>query len=270
MQIIENFDLASISYIGIGPVIDRMTIMENTDDMNYADNIKVIGNASNILFTENARNLNLARIQTANTIEIIDPSGPLVSIPCEMTIKSAINKLAEINIGGLEQLFPIPGSIGGMIKMNAGAGNINLSDFIYEVHASDGILKRNDIDFSYRKSSINSILISCVLLLKNIDKHSIRKNIDSIMKTRNKIQPMNERSLGSVYKNKDYNAWELIDKVHMRGFCINDICISEKHTNFIINKGNGRYSDFLELTDKIEKTVFNTFGITLEKEIEIL
>lgn len=272
MRIIRNFDLASLSYIAIGPVVEKIYIVNTRSDIaNLPDNTKVLGNASNILFTDNAVDMNFCRLSSDDSIAILDTDKSIVRIPGGMSIKTAVNALAEKNICGLEHLYPIPGTIGGMIRMNAGADNMSISDSLTEIYTCKGRIKREEIVFDYRKSSISDIVLYAVFKLNRGDCRNIRKNIFEIMEKRNSAQPMFSKSLGSVYKNPPgHSAWELIDKIGYRDKCINDICVSSKHCNFIINRNGGKAVDFLMLTEQIEKNVFDAFGIRLEKEIEIL
>lgn len=272
MKIIKNFDLSTLSYIGIGPVIDKMHIIQTKSDFRkLPEGTKILGNASNILFTDNALNVNFARLSSDDSITIIDINDAIVKLPGGMSIKTAINALAEKNICGLENLYPIPGTVGGMLRMNAGADNMHISDNVTEIYTDKGLIKRSDIDFSYRHSSITDTILYAVFKLRKGKCRDIREKTAEIMEKRNDAQPMFSKSLGSVYKNPEgFMAWELIDKAGYRGKCINDICVSSKHCNFIINRNGGKAEDFLMLTEQIEKCVYEEYGITLEKEIEVL
>lgn len=272
MKIIRNFDLSGLSYIGIGPVIERLYVISTKADIAaLPENTKILGNASNILFTKNSLNINFCRLSTDDSVRVMDLSNTVVKIPGSMSIKTAVNALAERDICGLESLYPIPGTIGGMLKMNAGAENMHISDNVSEIHTDRGVLRKKDAGFSYRHSEIEGIILHAVFNLDRDDCRNIRNRINEKMEKRRDMQPMFSKSLGSVYKNPPgKKAWEIIARAGFRGKCQKGICVSEKHANFFINKNGGTAEDFLELAKQIEKKVYDDFGIKLEKEIEVL
>ena len=185
---------------------------------------------------------------------------------------------AENDIAGLEFLSGIPGTIGGAVRMNAGAYGRDISQVLVEAE----IVKRNgdvrrlknaEIGFVYRNSNfpIDAIVTSAVLRGEEGNKIEIADKIEQISKAREETQPIRTRTGGSTFKNPDgYKAWELIDKAGCRGLMRGGAQVSEKHCNFFINTGNATAADLEGLGEEVIKRVFEKTGIMLEWEIKRL
>ncbi len=270
MKIINKFNLSELSYIHIGPVVKLIVIEHINDFINIGDDYKILGNASNILFKEKQYDTQFVRLNINDELKIIDPDNCIVEIPAGMSIKKAINILSGMNIGGLEEFYPIPGTIGGMLFMNAGTPDKSISDNLVRINTINDSFEKKHFKFEYRYSGINETIISAVFKLKKTKYEKIRRNIRNAIEKREVSQPVYSKSLGSVFKNPPgKKAWELIEKAGFRGKCINGICVSKKHSNFIVNDDNGKADDFLALSESIIKTVKKTLKTKLEYEIEI-
>ncbi len=270
MKKINNFDLSKHSTIGIGPVIDSIYIIEYIDDFNLLDNYKIIGNCSNILFKNDSYKNNFIMLgNTFNSFEVLDNNT--IRVGAGIKINTLINKLSELDLGGLEFLFGIPATLGGLIKMNAGAFGKTIFDNIIGIQTNKEYLKKSDIQFSYRYTNIKDVILFADIKCEKKNKKIIKQETSNFIKKRQMSQPIGEKSLGSVFKNPSENifAGKLIDDLGYKGKCINDICISEKHGNFIINKSNGNSLDFLKLSNEIINKVNKKYNIKLEYEIEI-
>ena len=189
---------------------------------------------------------------------------------------STISKFCEDNlITDFEFLRGIPGTLGGNIMMNAGCYGKTISDNLISCNVISrsgkvNYFKKEEIKFSYRKSSIDSrsIVTSATFKVKNLCKNKILKNIKKISKTRSSTQPINFRTGGSTFKNPpNQSAWKLIDKINYRGKSIGDASVSEKHANFFVNRKNARSTDMKSLINFVKKQVLNKTGIKLELEI---
>jgi UDP-N-acetylmuramate dehydrogenase len=184
---------------------------------------------------------------------------------------------AEHNLEGIEFLAGIPGTVGGALVMNAGnpkegIGNLVDSVKIMKPNGKIQIFKKKDLHFSYRRSNFpkGSLILSCWLRLKKSKKETIIKVIKERLKERWGKQPRGY-SAGSVFKNPpDDYAGRLIEKAGLKGVKYGDAYISEKHANFILNRGKAKAKDVLYLIRKIKNTVKNKFGVDLELEIKIL
>ena len=190
-----------------------------------------------------------------------------------------IVKLAvKNNLIGLENLNGVPGTLGGALIMNAGAwgGEISENLLCVELINSKNELKKiqkNEINFSYRKSSFdkNDILLSAEFKLKEAEKSLINENFLKAQSGRRDTQPLDKRSAGSLFKNpKNNSAGKLIDEAGVKGFVIGDAKISDKHANFFINDGDASSEDMLNLIKKAHSTVKKKFSIDLELEVKLM
>lgn len=181
-------------------------------------------------------------------------------------------------LSGMEFSAGIPGSVGGALIMNAGAGDGEMEDVVQRVNilTVDGgmeTLKKGDIKFSYRNSAFpsGSIILQTEILLKRGKAKEIGKTVESLVKSRRSKQPLSSHSAGSVFKNppEDF-AGRLIESAGLKGFNIGDAVVSEKHANFIINRGNATATDVLKLIGIVKERVFEKTGISLEEEVKIV
>ena len=244
------------------------------------DNIKffVIGNGSNLLVPDEGYNGVIIKLKSEfSTIKVED----------EYLIVNAGAKLSEVypiayenSLTGFEFASGIPGTIGGAIFMNAGAYGGEMKDIVESVEVLDldnfelKQLKNEDLEFSYRKSIIqrkNYIVTSIKLKLKKGNKEEINAVYEDLRDRRNSKQPLNFGSAGSTFKRPEgHFASKLIEDAGLKGYHINDAWVSEKHSGFIVNKGNASFKDVMELIEYVQKVVFEKFGVKLETEVRIL
>ena len=163
--------------------------------------------------------------------------------------------------------------------MNAGAYNKSMSDIIEYIEVIDENykikkLKNKDLNFDYRNSILkekNYICIKVVLKLEKSNKKEIKELMLDRQKRRKETQPLEYPNAGSVFRNpKDLYAGKLIEDLNLKGYHINDAFISEKHANFIINKGNASGKDIENLIKYIQKEVYSKYKINLILEQEIV
>jgi UDP-N-acetylmuramate dehydrogenase len=183
---------------------------------------------------------------------------------------------AEAGIGGLEFLSGIPGSIGGSVRMNAGAYGREIKDVLVALTALDRSGQARTIDaagmgFSYRHSDVDQSWIFVEARLRGAfgDRFAIASRLTEIRAARAATQPVRARTGGSTFKNPPgESAWRLIDAAGCRGLVRGGAVVSEKHTNFLINTGNATAADLEGLGEEVRRRVYETSGIVLEWEIE--
>ena len=179
------------------------------------------------------------------------------------------------SITGLEFLSGIPGTIGGALRMNAGAYGQEISDVLVSADAIDPSgnihsLTPADFGFSYRHSTIDEswIFLSARLAGSPGERSEIDQRMTEIAEDRKSSQPIQSRTGGSTFKNPPgAKAWELIDAAGCRGLSIGDAMVSEQHCNFLINKGNATAHDLETLGEEVRKRVETDCGTVLEWEI---
>jgi UDP-N-acetylmuramate dehydrogenase len=180
------------------------------------------------------------------------------------------------SIGGLTFLRGIPGTIGGALRMNAGAHGGEMKDVLVETVAIDRegarrVLALKDMGYSYRHSAAPEELIFTAAVLQGRpgDPEDIARRMEDITSAREASQPIKSRTGGSTFKNPPGNrAWELIDRAGLRGFAIGDARVSRMHCNFLINEGEATASEIEELGETVRRRVQEQSGIELEWEIK--
>jgi len=186
---------------------------------------------------------------------------------------------ASAGIAGFEFLSGIPGTLGGALRMNAGAYNSEIKDVFIRAVAYDRTGRRHDLDwddmgFAYRRTAPSEDFLFTRAVLGGTpgSPDEIRARMTAIMQAREKTQPVRSKTGGSTFKNpppeeSELKAWQLIDRAGGRGLTIGDAQVSEKHCNFLINRGNARASDLEALAETVRQKVHQTSGVTLRWEI---
>lgn len=181
----------------------------------------------------------------------------------------------EAGIGGVEFLCGVPGTIGGALRMNAGAYGGEMKDVLLEATAIDlngqrHTLSHADIGFEYRRTGVPEgwIFLDCLLQGRQEDPMTVGERMASIKAKREESQPLRTRTGGSTFANPPgHKAWELIDKAGCRGLTIGGAQVSEKHCNFLINTGTASAADVEDLGEEVRRRVKETSGVELHWEI---
>lgn len=179
------------------------------------------------------------------------------------------------SLAGLEFLNGIPGTIGGALRMNAGAYGSEVSDVLVSAQALDPEGQLHDLtpaqfEFSYRHSAIDEdwIFVAACLAGSPGERSDIEARMAQITVDRKSSQPIQERTGGSTFKNPEgAKAWELIDNAGCRGLVVGDAMVSEQHCNFLINRGGATAHDLEMLGEEVRRRVLETSGISLDWEI---
>lgn len=182
------------------------------------------------------------------------------------------------SLGGAEFLSGIPGTIGGAIRMNAGAFGHEISDILVSAVAFDQEgnikeIKKTDFGFTYRKASINSswIFLSAKFCISEADPSEVKQKMEAIEKERKTTQPIHVRTGGSTFKNPpNFKAWKLIEAAGCRGLRYGGAIVSEHHCNFLINQGTATSHDLESLGEQVRQRVLENSGISLDWEIRRL
>ncbi len=237
----------------------------------------VTGRMSNVLFKCGKYNGIIIKTTKSRTNTIAESK---ISLSCGSSLSGIIRRLADKNLGGMEGLCGIPGTVGGMVKQNAGAFGYEISDRFTEAICycpqSNEICKmsKGDMQFSYRDSILKKqslILIRATFTLLDKTREEVLAEIDEYKAKRLLTQPTEYPSLGSTFKrHMGIGAGYYIDKAGMKGYSVGGARVSEKHAGFIINAGGATADDYLKLIDCIKQRVYAEFGIELEEEVEII
>ena len=281
----EFFDLSQLSYIRIGAVAECIVYPCNTDEL--IDVIKVtnelslrhivVGRMSNILFKNRVYN---GVVITTDRIKHKNVVNSSIKLDTGCFLPPIARQLAKCGLGGFEGLLGIPGSIGGMIRQNAGAFGYSISDRfvcaeVYD-YESDQIttLPYEEMQFGYRKSilcSRDTVLLNATFDLLPKAEDEFCREVSEYADARRRAQPTDQFSLGSVFKRCDgISAGYYIDLLGLKGFTVGGARVSTKHAGFIVNTGVATADDVLRVIEIIKSKVFDEFGIALEEEIEII
>ena len=188
----------------------------------------------------------------------------------------AAKTAARAGIAGLEFLSGVPGTIGGALRMNAGAFGSDMASVLIEATAIDRdgrehCLGRDDMGFAYRSSAVPEDWIFTAATLQGApgDEPEIAARMADIADLREASQPLRSRTGGSTFKNPEgASAWELIEAAGCRGLVRGGAMVSDKHCNFLINTGSASAADIEGLGEEVRRRVSETCGVTLEWEIK--
>lgn len=240
-------------------------------------NSLTIGGGTNVLFPdEGFSGVVISTTKMDNLF--MHEDGASLTIEAGVNLWRLISKTAELGLSGIEGLSGIPGTVGGAIKGNAGSFGCEIKDVVKEVtllslNGDMLVLKRDEITFGYRSSSItdDAIIVNSLLSFIRHDVTEVKRKIREVINQKKAGQPVYALTAGCVFKNPEgHSAGRLIDEAGCKGMRRGDIMVSPLHANFLVNMGNGRASDFLTLMEMVKERVFRTFGITLEPEIRII
>ena len=189
---------------------------------------------------------------------------------------STAKTAARAGIAGLEFLSGVPGTIGGALRMNAGAFGSDMASVLIEATAIDRdgrehCLGRDDMGFAYRSSAVPEDWIFTAATLQGApgDEPEIAARMADIADLREASQPLRSRTGGSTFKNPEgASAWELIEAAGCRGLVRGGAMVSDKHCNFLINTGSASAADIEGLGEEVRRRVSETCGVTLEWEIK--
>ena len=217
----------------------------------------LIGNGSNILVRDGGFRGVVISLKEVNTI-IVD--GDKIEAECGAMLKAVSDKAMENSLTGFEFACGIPGTIGGAVFMNAGAYDGEIAHVIESAEIIDEEcnivrLSNKDLDFGYRSSIVMTI----------------KELVDDLTNKRESKQPLEYPSAGSTFKRPTgYFAGKLIQDAGLKGYSIGGAAVSEKHSGFVINKGNATAKDITDLIKYIQDEVKRQFGVELHPEVRII
>ena len=235
--------------------------------------VSVIGVASNLLVRDGGVAGVVVRLGRGFTA--IEITGTRVTAGAAVLDLNVAIACRAAGVGGLEFLSGIPGTIGGALRMNAGAYGREIKDVLESATALDNNGKRHELGlaelgFSYRHCNVAEDWIFTGATLRGVetDRDAIQQRMAEIQSEREAAQPIRARTGGSTFANPPgHKAWELIDRAGCRGLTRGGAMVSEKHANFLINTGTATAAEIEGLGEEVRRRVFEKLGVTLEWEI---
>ena len=240
----------------------------------------VLGGGSNTLISD--KTFDGVVIKLSNNFNNISLLSEEIIIAGSAVSDKLLSEFAmENSLGGFEFLSCIPGTVGGGIKMNAGCFDREFKDILISVQAINKFgqvitIPAKEINFKYRDSGLSNDLIFLSASFKGFkkDSNSIRSEMIRLKEKKEKAQPTKIKTSGSTFKNpldqSDKKVWQLIKESVPLEKSFGDACISEKHCNFFVNKGNAKFDDMKKLIEFVSESVLKKTGVKLQTEIKIL
>ena len=255
-------------------LIKFLKIIENKEKL------FILGGGSNTLISD--KTFDGVVIKLSNNFNKISLLSEDIIIAGSATSDKSLSEFAmENSLGGFEFLSCIPGTVGGGIKMNAGCFGREFKDILISVQAINKsrqvvTIPAKEINFRYRDSGLSNDLIFLSASFKGFKKNSnlIKNEMTKLKEKKEKAQPTRIKTSGSTFKNpldqSDKKVWQLIKESVPLEKSFGDACISEKHCNFFVNKGNAKFDDMKKLIEFVSESVLKKTGVRLQTEIKIL
>jgi len=286
-DIVYNYDLKKKNWFNIGGKAKVFFKAENLIDLveflkilKNREKIFIIGAGSNTLITDDIYDGVVIKLgKNFNRISLLGED--IIISGTAVSDKNLAEYAAENNLSGFEFLACIPGTVGGGIKMNAGCFGSEIKDILISIQVIDKngnvlTVPANKICFEYRNNDFSENLIFLSASFRGVKGNTkqIKNEMLKLKIKKDQNQPTKIKTSGSTFKNPikqtDKKVWELIKESVPLNTRFGDACISKKHLNFFINKGNATFSDMKSLIDFVAENVFKKTGVSIEKEIKIL
>lgn len=286
-RILKDEKMSKHTSLKIGGEADYFIKVQNIEELKYVLKVahkrnipvQIVGNGTNLLVKDGGiegfvvkLEFNDFKVKKANNETLIVAGAGL-----SLATLSVIAVKEEVT--GLEFLSGIPGTIGGAVRMNAGAYGGEMKDVVVKTKymTYDGKVKTLNLDeheFEYRKSifsRMDGIILETTIKAKHGNKKDIEAKIKEYSAARKEKQPLEYPNAGSTFKrNGDVLTAKLIDEAGLKGYSIGDAEVSEKHAGFIINKGKATAKDVLDLVEHIKKVIKEKFNQDIELEILVI
>jgi UDP-N-acetylmuramate dehydrogenase len=275
--------LAEITYLGIGGTTDllRLTRHESIPDVvklleANAIPFKFIGGGSNLLVVDGE--LPWVVLQLAQPDPDVVIEGNFAMVDASADLGRTVTMCAKHDLGGMEGLIGVPGTVGGALRMNAGAYGIQIGTYVREVKVfraaarSIEILKGDQISFEYRHTSFapDDMMLAVKLELPSKAFREILQGIRICNEKRRASQPLGQKSAGCIFKNPPgASAGRMIDELGLKGLSVGDARVSDRHANFFVNAGKAGAADMLALIADVRERVNKAYGFELENEVVV-
>lgn len=283
VEVVPDTSLQNLTYLGIGGTTDLLRIhvhdaipalLNLLDSHSIAH--KFLGSGSNLLVVDG--NLPFVILQLAKPDPDIVITGNSVWVDAAADLGRTVTYCAKRDLGGMEGLIGVPGTVGGALRMNAGAYGSQIGTYVRKVKLYRAsarrieILSGANIAFEYRHTSFapDDMMLAVTLELPSKPYSEILQGIRLCNEKRRTSQPLGQKSAGCIFKNPPGDsAGRLIDQLGLKGFAVGDARVSDRHANFFINAGHASSQDMLSLIEQVRERVRQAYGVTLENEVVV-
>jgi UDP-N-acetylmuramate dehydrogenase len=235
---------------------------------------RLLGGGTNLLVADEG--LDDVVLQLVREPDGLKFEGRRVEVPAAANLGTTVTECAKQNLGGMEGLVGIPGTVGGALWMNAGAYGTQIGDVVRAVTLFRGksghveVLRTEEARFEYRHAGFaaDDVLLSVSLELPERPYAEVLEKIKECNQKRRASQPINEKSAGCIFKNPPgHSAGRMIDELGLKGTRVGGAVISERHANFIVNRRAATAADIFQLMDLIRERVLQAYRVELEEEV---
>jgi len=273
--------LADHTSLGIGGTTDQLLLrrFETIPDVIRLladENIphRFLGGGTNLLVADGELPWVVLHLPTSQTGMRVEGNEAFVDAAADLG--GMVTFCAKRDLGGMEGLVGVPGSVGGALRMNAGAYGTQIGTWVKEVElyrASTGqieTVRDDEIRFDYRHTSfaVDDIMLRVKLVLPSKPFQETLAGIRVCNEKRRASQPLNQKSAGCIFKNPPGgSAGRMIDELKLKGHRVGGAAVSDRHANFFVNVGQATCSDMLKLIDEVRARVQSAYGVELENEV---
>jgi UDP-N-acetylmuramate dehydrogenase len=283
VELRRGVSLAELTYLGIGGTTDLLRIHRHEcipdllallDENGVAH--KFLGGGSNLLVMDGELPFVVVQLGQPSPDVVID--GNVAHVDAAADLGKTVTLCAKNNLGGMEGLIGVPGTVGGALRMNAGAYGTQIGSYVREVKVYRAAtrkvetLKGKQISFEYRHTSFapDDMMLAVKLELPSKPYQKILQGIRLCNEKRRASQPLGQKSAGCIFKNPPgASAGRMIDELGLKGLSVGDARVSDRHANFFVNAGRASAADMLRLITDVRERVRQVYGVTLENEVVV-
>ncbi len=270
MRIEKNVGAERLSTYKGGGVVGALYIPETEEEfVSVVAGAFILGGGSNVIISDGETETPVVSTRLLNNVKV---ENGTVYAETGARVSKVLSVAREFGLGGLEFLAGVPATVGGIVKMNAGAFSSETKDYVLKIKVLNGDsikwLDCDEISWGYRKG-VEGTVLAVMFGLEKTSAECSKDRALRYIKRRREIQPQ-QPSVGSVFKKSELPAGKYIDLAGLKGTSIGGAMISPVHANFIVNVGGGSAENYIALAELCERRVKEKFGITLEREFEVL
>jgi UDP-N-acetylmuramate dehydrogenase len=283
VELERGVSLAEMTSLGIGGTTDLLRIncheaipelLELLESHGVAH--KFLGGGSNLLVADGE--LPFVVLQLAQPDPDVVIEGSFAMVDAAADLGRTVTLCAKHNLGGLEGLIGVPGTVGGALRMNAGAYGTQIGSYVREVKLyraatrSIETLRGQQISFEYRHTSFapDDMMLAVKLELPSKPYQEILQGIRLCNEKRRSSQPLGQKSAGCIFKNPPGGSTgRMIDELGLKGHSFGDARVSDRHANFFVNAGHASAADMFALIADVRERVRQAYGVTLENEVVV-
>jgi UDP-N-acetylmuramate dehydrogenase len=275
--------MVGLTSLGIGGITDLLRIKKHESipalltllDANGVAH-KFLGGGSNLLVEDGE--LSWVALQLARPEPDVVLNRNFAQVDAAADLGRTVTYCAKHDLGGMEGLIGVPGTVGGALRMNAGAYGMQIGSYVREVKLYRAacrkieILRGDQISFEYRHTSFapDDMMLAVKLELPSKPYREILQGIRICNEKRRSSQPLGQKSAGCIFKNPPgASAGRMIDELGLKGHSVGDARVSDRHANFFVNAGHAAANDMLALIADVRERVQTTFGVDLENEVVV-